>query len=232
MLVIEVALALFTLITEFSAVRVRGSSWRGCNELKFFGNNFESSINSLERTSLTSFGGSSWTESKVRWDVEEFMLATVSLAPWTARELRLSWTAEGAVFALDGFTSRAAACDWDDEPAKAFTAAWAAAAAVCSMVSLIVAWMRDFTWVNWLSDSSLSSEGLRSSRSWTCCCSCSNCCWSSAWSPPFRTGGGTTLACGSACSFCRASFSLSISVERGPVAGRLSRLNKFLRSFT
>lgn len=90
MLVIDVALALFTLITEFSTVRVRGSSWRGCNELKFFGNNFESSINSPERTSFTSFAGSSWTESKVCWDVEGLMLVTVSLAPLTARELRLS----------------------------------------------------------------------------------------------------------------------------------------------
>ena len=90
---------------------------------------------------------------------------------------------------------------------------------------------RETTWVNSLSDSSLSSEGLRSSRSWTCCCSrCSNCCLSSTWSPPFSTGDGTTLACDSACSFCWASFSLSISVERVPVARRLSRPNKFLRS--
>ena len=39
------------------------------------------------------------------------MLVTVSLAPSTARELRLSWTAEGTVFGLDGLTSRAAASD-------------------------------------------------------------------------------------------------------------------------
>ena len=38
---------------------------------------------------------------------------------------------------------------------------------------------------DWLSGRSLSSEGLQSSRSLTCYCSCSNCCWSSALSPPF-----------------------------------------------
>ena len=62
----------------------------------------------------------------------------VSLAPITARELRLSWTAEVTVVALDGLKL-------DDEPAKAFAAAWAVAAVVCSMVSLIVAWMRDIS---------------------------------------------------------------------------------------
>jgi len=68
MLVIEVALALFTLITEFSKVRVRGSSWRGCSELKLFANNLESSINSPERISFTSLGGNLCTESKFCWD--------------------------------------------------------------------------------------------------------------------------------------------------------------------
>lgn len=44
---------------------MRGSSWRGCGELKFFGNNSESSINSPKRISFTSLGGGSCTESKI-----------------------------------------------------------------------------------------------------------------------------------------------------------------------
>ena len=123
MLVIEVALALFTLITEFSRVRVRGSSWRGCSELKFFGNNLESSINSPERISFTSLGGSSCTESKVCWDVEEILLISFPLVPLTAVEFRVSWTAKGTFPSLDAFLSGTTAWEDGEEPVKAFTAA-------------------------------------------------------------------------------------------------------------
>ena len=63
MSVMDVALALFTFMTEFSKVRVRGSSGDGFKTLKFFGSNLESSINSPVRISLTSLAGSSCTES-------------------------------------------------------------------------------------------------------------------------------------------------------------------------
>ena len=105
MLVIEVALALFTVITEFARVRVRGASWRGCSELKFFGNNLESFINLPERISLTSLGGSSCTESKVCWDAEEVLLISFPLTPTTAVEFSFSWTAKGTLPSLDSFLS-------------------------------------------------------------------------------------------------------------------------------
>ena len=62
-LVIDVALALVALILELS--RVRGSSFVGRKELNSFSNNFESSINSPDSISFTSFAGSSFTESVV-----------------------------------------------------------------------------------------------------------------------------------------------------------------------
>ena len=119
-------------------------SWRGCSELKFFGNNLESSINSSERISFTSLGGSSCTESKVCWDAEEILLVSVLLAPSTAKEFRVSWTAEEMLPSLDAFLSGTMAGE-DEEPVKAFTAAWAAAVAVCSIVSLMFAWTKDLT---------------------------------------------------------------------------------------
>ena len=62
--------ALFSLITEFSIVRVSGSSWEGFKVLKFFESNLDSSINS-PRISLTSLAGSSCTESTIVSTVEE-----------------------------------------------------------------------------------------------------------------------------------------------------------------
>ena len=59
----DVVLALLTLMTEFSTVRVSGSSWDGFKTLKFLGSNLDSSMNSLVRISLTSLAGSSCTES-------------------------------------------------------------------------------------------------------------------------------------------------------------------------
>ena len=222
---------LFTLITEFSRVRVRGSSRRSGSELKFSGNNLESSINSPERISFTSLTSSSCTESKVCWDAEEIQLISFALAALIAVEFRVSWTAKGTLPSLDEFLSGTTAWEEGEEPVKAFTAAWAAAAAVCSIVSLMVAWTKDLTWVNWLSDSILSSEELRFNRSWTCCCNCWNCFWTSMLSPPFWAGGGAPIDC----VFCRvslASLSRSTSAERVPAVGRLSWSHKVRRSFT
>lgn len=74
MLVMEVVLILFILIIEFLRVRVRGLLWVGCSELKFFGNNFESFMNLLERIFFISLGGSLCIEFGVCWDVEERLL--------------------------------------------------------------------------------------------------------------------------------------------------------------
>ena len=63
---------------------------RACSELKFFGNNLESSINTPERISFTSLGGSSCAESKVCWDAEEILLISFQPAPSTAVEFRVS----------------------------------------------------------------------------------------------------------------------------------------------
>ena len=59
----DVVLALLTLMTEFSTVRVSGSSWDGFKTLKFLGSNLDSSMNSPVRISLTSLAGSPCTES-------------------------------------------------------------------------------------------------------------------------------------------------------------------------
>ena len=61
MSVMDVALALFILITEFSRVMVSGSSRDGFETLKFLGRNVESSLKSPVRISLTSLAGSSCT---------------------------------------------------------------------------------------------------------------------------------------------------------------------------
>ena len=67
--------------------------------------NLDMSINLPERISLTTLGGSSCTKSKVRWDAEEVMLISFPLAPTTAVEFRVSWTAEGTLPSLDAFLS-------------------------------------------------------------------------------------------------------------------------------
>ena len=58
--------------TEFSKVRVSGSSRDGFKTLKFLGSNLESSINSPVRISLTSLAGNSCTESIAGSVVEQF----------------------------------------------------------------------------------------------------------------------------------------------------------------
>lgn len=63
MSVIEETFALFTLITEFSTVRVSGPSCNGFKVLKFFGRSLESSMNSPLMISFTGLAGTSWTES-------------------------------------------------------------------------------------------------------------------------------------------------------------------------
>ena len=234
-------------MTEFSKVSVRGSSWRGWITLKFLGSNLERSINSPLRASLTSFAGSSWIESDVCWDVLE--VAGVC-EPWslsTTRELIISGVEEGKVTAFGVGTSEDAA--WDDEVVlveeaeltKALTAAYAAAAAVFSMVSLMVAWTSDFTWVSWPSDSSLSSDSFRSTRSCTCCCSRRNSCWSAAvvgivsppsWSAHVAIAMTSLFSVLFSVGFPRASFRRSMSVARVPVAERVSWLHRFRRSLT
>ena len=72
MSVIDETFALFSLMTEFSIVRVSGSSWEGLKVLKFFGSNLDSSISSPLRISLTSLAGSSCTESTIVSTVKEF----------------------------------------------------------------------------------------------------------------------------------------------------------------
>lgn len=72
MSVMDVALALFILITKFSKVRVSDSSWDGFKTLKFLESNLESSINSPVRISLTSLAGSSCRESIAGSAVEQF----------------------------------------------------------------------------------------------------------------------------------------------------------------
>ena len=58
-----------------------------------------------KRISFTSLGGSSWTESKVCWDAEEILLISFPLAPLTAVEFWVSWTAKGTLPSLDAFLS-------------------------------------------------------------------------------------------------------------------------------
>ena len=72
MSVVDVALALFILITEFSKVRVSDSSCDGFKTLKCLESNLESSMNSPVRISLTSLAGSSCTESIAGSAVEQF----------------------------------------------------------------------------------------------------------------------------------------------------------------
>ena len=62
MSVVDVALALFTFMTQFFTVNVNGSSCDGFKLLKLFGSDLKISINSPLRVSFTSSAGGSCTE--------------------------------------------------------------------------------------------------------------------------------------------------------------------------
>ena len=135
MSVIDVVLALLTLMIEFSTVRVSGSSWDGFKTLKFLGSNLDSSMNSPVRISLTSFAGSSCTESisvSVA-DLEQFpRLDTCD----SSRLLLVDAAEEGGVTSTEDSPEGVAgsgACG--GEPLKARTVACAAADAAFSIAS-------------------------------------------------------------------------------------------------
>ena len=113
MSVVDVALALFILITEFSKVRVSGSSWDGFKTLKFLGSNLESSMNSPVRISLTSLAGSSCTESIAGSLVEQFSGLTLI----TGKDVCSASFPEESLACVGG------AVAGGDEPMKALTAA-------------------------------------------------------------------------------------------------------------
>ena len=113
MSVMDVALALFILITEFSRVRVSGSSWDGFKTLKVLGSNLESSMNSPVRISLTSLAGSLCTESIAGSVVEQFSGLTLIPGEDTC----------SASFPEETLACVGGAVAGGDEPLKALTAA-------------------------------------------------------------------------------------------------------------
>ena len=113
MSVMDVALALFILITEFSKVRVSDSSCDGFKTLKCLGSYLESSMNSPVRISLTSLAGSSCTESIAGSLVEQFSGLTLI----TGKDVCSASFPEESLACVGG------AVAGGDEPMKALTAA-------------------------------------------------------------------------------------------------------------
>ena len=117
MSVVDVALALFILITEFSKVRVSDSSCDGFKTLKWLESNLESSMNSPVRISLTSLAGSSCTESIAGSLVEQFSGLTLI----TGKDICNASFTEESLACVGG------AVAGGDEPMKALTAAFSIA---------------------------------------------------------------------------------------------------------
>ena len=168
MSVIDVALALFTLMTEFSMVRVGRSSWDGFKILKFSGSNLDSSMNSPVRISLTSLASSLCTESiAVSVTDVEFRLEICD----SGRPLLVD-TAEaaeevGVTSPEDSPAGVAGSGAGGGKPLKARTAACAAADAAFSIASFSDPCTKDCTWVSWVADKSPSCGDSQSNKSWT-----------------------------------------------------------------
>jgi len=150
-----------TFMTELSTVNIKGSSLLP-NMLKFLGNNLDSSINSPLWASLTSFDGSSCTESSAAMVPTAAMVPMVDMGALVPNPMAAwSWSSEesamlNAVFTLSScggvVVVVAVALGLD---VNALTAAWAAACAAFSMAPLIDCSTSDWTWA---SCSGLSSE--------------------------------------------------------------------------
>jgi len=172
MSVIDVVLALFTLMTEISTVKVSGSSWDGFKMLKFLGSNLDSSVNSPVSISLTSLAGSLCTQSIAVSvaDLEQF--PGLGLDICDSGRLLLVDAAEAAEeVAVRSTGDSPAGVSGSEagggEPLKSRTAACAAADAAFSIASFNDPCTMDCTWVSYVADKSSSCGNSRSSRFWT-----------------------------------------------------------------
>ena len=165
----DVGLALLTLMTEFSTVRVSGSSWDGFKTSKFLGSNLDSSMNSPARIPLTSLANSSCTESIAVSvaDLEQFPGLVLNFGD-LGRLLLVDAVEEVGVTSTEDSPARMAGAGAGGcEPLKARTAACAAADTAFSIASFKDPSTMDCTWLSCGADKSPSAGDSRSSSSWT-----------------------------------------------------------------